>query len=79
MPKFMPTEDFIIQPFCMIDDQMKDVKKHSQSNLYPSEIVTIGILFAMKGIGERKFYRWLKGNFLHLFPNFLKGQGCLGF
>ena len=79
MPEFMPTEDFIIQLFCMIDDQMKDVKKHSQSNLYPSEIVTIGLLFAMKGIGERKFYRWLKGNFPHLFPNSLKGQGCLGF
>ena len=68
MPEFMPTEDFIIQLFCMIDDQMKDVKKHSQSNLYPSEIVTIGLLFAMKGMGERKFYRWLRGNFLHLFP-----------
>ncbi len=41
MPKFMPTEDFIFELFCMIDDQTKDVKKHSQSKLYPSEIVTI--------------------------------------
>ncbi len=48
MPKFMPTEDFIIQLFCMIDDEMKNVPKHSQSKLYPSEIVTIGILSATK-------------------------------
>ena len=41
MPKFMPTEDFIFELFGMIDDQTKDVKKHSQSKLYPSEIVTI--------------------------------------
>ncbi|GEM_PF-3374213 len=39
MPQFTPTEDFIIELFCKIDDEMKDVKKHSQSNLYPSEIV----------------------------------------
>jgi len=72
MPKSMPTEDFIIELFCMIDDEMKNVPKHSQSKLYPSEIVTIGLLFAMRGEGERKFYRWLKGNFLHLFPKLLE-------
>lgn len=68
MPEFMPTEDFIIELFCKIDDEMKDVKKHSQSNLYPSEIVTIGVLFAMKGKGQRAFYHWLKSSFLYLFP-----------
>jgi len=68
MPKFMPTEDFIIELFCKIDDEMKNVPKHSQSKLYPSEIVTIGLLFAIRGESERKFYRWLKGNFLSLFP-----------
>ncbi|MDW8028692.1 MAG: hypothetical protein RMK94_09925 [Armatimonadota bacterium] len=61
-------KDFIIELFCRIDDEMKDFKKHSQSNLYPSEIVTIGVLFAIKGEGSRPFYLWLKGNFLSLFP-----------
>lgn len=40
MPKFMLTEDFIIEIFCKIDDEMKDVPKHSQSKFYPSEIAT---------------------------------------
>lgn len=38
---------------------MKDVSKHPQSYLYPSEIVTLAILFAIKGVGNRAFYRWL--------------------
>jgi hypothetical protein len=29
----MTTEDFIIDLFCRIDDQMKDVPKHSQAHL----------------------------------------------
>jgi hypothetical protein len=33
------------------------------------EIVTIGILFALKGVHYRAFYRWLKGDWLHLFPH----------
>ena len=55
----MTTEDFIIELFCRVDDAMKGTQKHSQSNLYPSEIVTLGILFALKGVGNRAFYRWL--------------------
>ena len=31
------------------------------------EIVTIGILFTLKGVHYRAFYRWLKGDWLHLF------------
>jgi hypothetical protein len=75
----MTTEDFIIELFCRIDDAMKGVPKHSQSKLYPSEIVTLAILFAIKGVGQRAFYRWLKNNFSPLFPNCQIEQGCLGF
>ncbi len=39
----MSTEDMIIQVFCLVDDQMKEVPKHSQAKLYPSELVTIGL------------------------------------
>jgi len=55
----MTTEDFIIGLFCRIDDPMKDIAKHPQANLYPSEIVTVAVLFAIKGVGDRAFYRWL--------------------
>ena len=43
----MTTEDMIIQIFCLVDDQMKEVAKHPQAKLYPSELVTIGLLFAL--------------------------------
>jgi hypothetical protein len=40
--------------------QMLAIKKHPQVKLYPSEPVTIGILFSLKGGFFRAFYRWLK-------------------
>lgn len=64
----MTTEDFIIDLFCRIDDQMKDVAKHSQAHLWPSEVVTVGVLFGLKGVGERAFYRWLVRDYHPLFP-----------
>ena len=64
----MTTEDFIIDLFCRVDDQMPDAKKHSQASLYPSEVITIAILFALKGVGNRAFYRWLKRDYRQLFP-----------
>jgi hypothetical protein len=62
------TEDFIIELFCRVDDQMLDVPKHPQASLYPSEVVTLALLFALKGVGNRAYYRWLKRDFGHLFP-----------
>lgn len=47
---------------------MKGIRKHRQANLYPSETVTLGILFALKGGGNRAFYRWLKREWKPLFP-----------
>lgn len=64
----MSTEDFIINLFWRVDDEMKDVKKHSQASLYPSEVVTLALLFSLKGKGNRAFYRWLRKNWLHWFP-----------
>jgi hypothetical protein len=51
-----------------VDDQMLDVPKHPQTNLYPREVVTLALLFALKGVGNRAFYRWLKRDLGHLFP-----------
>jgi hypothetical protein len=53
----------IIAIFCLVDDLMLEVKKYSQAKLYPSELVTIGILFALKGGNFRAFCRWLKRDY----------------
>jgi hypothetical protein len=63
----MAALDIIIHLFCLIDDQMQDERKHPQAILYPSEVVTIGVLFALKGGHFRAFYRWLKHNHGALF------------
>jgi hypothetical protein len=55
----MITINFITELFCRVDDEMKDIPKHPQASLYPSEIVTLGFLFALKGVGNRAFYRWV--------------------
>jgi hypothetical protein len=65
----MTTIDFITALFCRVDDRMRDVPKHAQALLYPSELVTIGILYALKGCGERAFYRWLTRDYRPLFPH----------
>ena len=59
----MTTEEFIIALFCEIDDRMPSMTKHPQAKQYPSELVTIGLLFALKGGYFRAFYRWLKRDF----------------
>lgn len=65
----MSTQDFIIELFCRIDDAMPTVPKHTQAKLYPSEIVTLGVLLALKGVGQRAFYRWLTRDYRALFPH----------
>jgi hypothetical protein len=65
----MPTNEIIIRLFCMVDDQLDLVNKRSDAHLYPSEIVTIGLLFALKGGRFRAFHRWLAANYRSWFPN----------
>jgi hypothetical protein len=65
----MTTVDFIIALFCTIDDRMPGVAKHPQAHLWPSELVTIGVLFALKGGHFRAFYRWLRRDYGDLFGN----------
>jgi hypothetical protein len=63
------TEEFTIELFFRIDEELADVGKHSQAKLYPSEVVTLAFLFALKGVGNRAFDRWLERDWRHLFPN----------
>ena len=53
--------------FCAIDERMPNVPKHAQAKQYRSELVTIGVLVALKGGYFRAFYRWLARDFDGLF------------
>jgi len=51
----MTTIDFITQLFCCVDDKLRESgpnHKHSQAKLYPSEVVTLALLYALKGCGR---------------------------
>ena len=77
----MTTEDIITLIFVEVDEAMPNLAKHPQAKLYPSELVTIGILFALKGRGFRAFYRWLKRDYDVLFaglPERTRLQRLLG-
>ena len=65
----MSTDEFIIGLFVRVDDTMLDVPLHPHGLLYPSEIVTIGLLYALKGVSQRAFYRWLQRDHAGLFPS----------
>jgi hypothetical protein len=65
----MSTEDFIIDLFIRVDSKLADGPKHPQAQLYPSEVVTLALLFALKGSGPRAFYRWLSNNYRAWFPH----------
>ena len=63
----MTNENIIIQIPCLVDDKMGEVPKRSQAKLYPSELVTISLLFALKGDHFRASYRWPKRDYETLF------------
>lgn len=64
----MTSEDFIYELFYGVDEAMLDVEKDRRANLYPSEGVTLGLLFGLTGVGNRAFYRWIARDYAHLFP-----------
>ena len=51
----MTTEDFISELFYRVEEALTAVPKHPQASLWPSEVVTLGVLFALKGVGTRPF------------------------
>jgi len=65
----MPTDELLIGVFAIVDAELGAVKKHSQAKLYPSEVVTLMLFFAIKGGHYRAFYRWILFNYHSLFPN----------
>ena len=68
----MNIADFITELYCKIDDALPEVPQHSQALLSVSELVTIGVLHAIKNVKQRPFYHWLKDNYGDLFPRLPK-------
>jgi len=64
----MTTVDFITELFCQVDDRLRGLSKHPQACLWPSEVVTLAMLQALKGVGNRAFYRWVVRDYSALFP-----------
>ena len=51
----MTTVDFITALFYEVDEQLSAIPKHPEAHLWPSEVVTLGLLHALKGVGNRPF------------------------
>ena len=47
----MTTVDFITALFYEVDEQLDAIPKHPEAHLWPSEVVTLGLLHALKGGG----------------------------
>ncbi len=43
--------EFITALFYEVDEQMRAMPKHPEARLWPSEVVTLGLLHALKGVG----------------------------
>ena len=65
----MSTDELFIGVFCIVDAELGAVKKHVQSKLHPSEVVTLMLFFSMKGGQYRAFYRWILFNHRRFFPH----------
>jgi hypothetical protein len=55
----MTTWDLSIALVYHVDEQLHDLPKHPEAHLWPSEVVPVGLLHALKGVGNRAFHRWL--------------------
>ena len=44
----MITVEFITALFSEVDEQMRTIPKHPEAHLWPSEVVTLGLLHALK-------------------------------
>jgi hypothetical protein len=53
----MTTWDLITALFYPVDEQLHAIPKHPEAHLWPSAVVTLGLLHALKGVGNRPFSR----------------------
>src|SRR6266446_1817189 len=49
----MTTIDFVTALFDDVDEPMRAIPHHPEAHLWPSAVVTLGLLPALKGVGNR--------------------------
>ena len=49
----MMTVEFIMALFYEVYEQIGAIPKHPEAHLWPSEVLTLGLLHALKGVGNR--------------------------
>ncbi len=64
----MSTREFSIAVFCRVDQGRGTEPKHPQAKLYPSDGVTLALLFARKGGRTRACDRWIVPDYRCVFP-----------
>jgi hypothetical protein len=64
----MTTEELITALFYEVDEQLPALPKHPEAHLWPSEVITLGLLRALKGVGNRPFSRGLTRDYRAWFP-----------
>ena len=64
----MMTEEFITALFDEVAEQLCPIPTHPEAYLWPSEVVPLGLLHALKGVGTRPFSRWLTRDYRPLCP-----------
>src|SRR5712691_5498834 len=64
----MATVECITALFYEVDAQLRALPTHPEAHLWPSAVVTLGLLHALKGVGNRPFDRWLTRDSRALFP-----------
>ncbi len=47
---------------------LREEPRHPLARLHPRELVTLALLFALQGVGNRACYRWLVRDYRPLFP-----------
>ena len=72
----MTTEDIIIHIFYKADDALGAVHKEILASLYPSEVVTIGMLFALKGDSSGRLIAGCAGTMTRCSAVCRSGRGC---
>jgi hypothetical protein len=69
MEEPMTTRECITALCCQVDDHLPGIPTPPHANLWPSAIVTLGLLHALTGGGNRAFYRWLTQDERAWFPH----------
>ena len=64
----MTTGDWITALFSEVDEQLGAIPQPPEAHLWPREVVTLGLLPALTGGGNRAFSRWLPRAYRPLFP-----------